>query len=280
MKPNTDKILLSPLFIIGLILLLLNDFYLKFAFSNLLTGKISDFAGLFIFPIFWSAFFPKRKLSIYVSTAIFFIFWKSPFSQILIDYWNSFEILRIGRVVDYSDLIALFVLPFSYKYFLNFRYCELVNLQLRKFATFAVIVISVFAFTATSYENERTIYLFGNNYEVKMNINNLEQFVKNEKSFEILTFERESDKYSANQLSNREIDPTQYYLYFDIKQSFCESNKLRIFLPLNTQKDKVVINSPTIHYWCSQPPNDNDKAKLTEIFEREVIEKIRQNSSQ
>jgi len=48
-------------FVICLGLLLLNDFYLKFEYHNWLTGKLSDFCGLFIFPVFWSAIFFKTE---------------------------------------------------------------------------------------------------------------------------------------------------------------------------------------------------------------------------
>ncbi len=78
------RILASPLFILFLVLLLVNDFYLKGAFHNALTGKLSDFSGLFIFPIFWSAIFPKRKALIFIATALLFAFWKSEYSTGLI----------------------------------------------------------------------------------------------------------------------------------------------------------------------------------------------------
>lgn len=64
--------LLSVGFIAGLLLLLLNDFYLKANFGNAFTGKLSDVAGLFIFPLFWAVFFPAHKKVIYLSTALFF----------------------------------------------------------------------------------------------------------------------------------------------------------------------------------------------------------------
>ena len=63
----------APLFIAGLITLLMNDFYLKYAFSNVLTGKLSDFAGLFIFPFFFSAVKPQSKKTIYLATAAVFV---------------------------------------------------------------------------------------------------------------------------------------------------------------------------------------------------------------
>ncbi|PUV24993.1 hypothetical protein DCO56_08585 [Sphingobacterium athyrii] len=44
------KYLVSPLFIFVLFLLIINDFFLKAAFHNTFTGKLSDFSGLLFFP--------------------------------------------------------------------------------------------------------------------------------------------------------------------------------------------------------------------------------------
>ena len=44
-------------FNITLAILLLNDFILKDLYGNWLTGKLSDFAGLFVFSLFFSAYF-------------------------------------------------------------------------------------------------------------------------------------------------------------------------------------------------------------------------------
>ncbi|WP_337965642.1 hypothetical protein [uncultured Flavobacterium sp.] len=111
------ELLTSELFILGILLVLVNDFYLKYAFSNAITGKLSDFAGLFIFPFFISIFLPKHALKIYISTALFFVFWKLEISTSFINYISQISNLAFYRTVDISDLIALSVLPFSYKYF-------------------------------------------------------------------------------------------------------------------------------------------------------------------
>ncbi|MBR9859418.1 T9SS type A sorting domain-containing protein [bacterium] len=109
-------IILSPLFITALVLLFINDFFLKSAFPGVLTGKLSDFAGLFIFPLFLFYIIGKRKKEIFILTAVTFAFWKSPLSQGFIEAWNSLGILSIGRVIDFTDLIALSILPFAYHY--------------------------------------------------------------------------------------------------------------------------------------------------------------------
>jgi hypothetical protein len=41
-----------PLVLLSLVLTLLNDQYLKYQYPGFLTGKLSDFAGLFYFPFF------------------------------------------------------------------------------------------------------------------------------------------------------------------------------------------------------------------------------------
>src|ERR1044071_6805827 len=116
----TDKrshlLLASSGFLIGLSLLLLNDLVLKEQFHNELTGKLSDFAGLFVFPLFWTAFFPRQRRIVFIATAGFYVFWKSGYSQFLIEGWNSLPFFGIQRTVDYTDLLALLILPLSYSY--------------------------------------------------------------------------------------------------------------------------------------------------------------------
>lgn len=46
-----------PLPLAAVLLTAINDHYLKYAYPSFLTGKISDFAGVFFFPIFICALF-------------------------------------------------------------------------------------------------------------------------------------------------------------------------------------------------------------------------------
>lgn len=156
MKERHLHVLASPEFMVGLFLLLLNDFVLKQQFHNGLTGKLSDFAGLFIFPLFWSAVFPDRKRVIYLGTAVGFIVWKTPYAQPLIDGWNELTIFPIARTVDLSDTASLLILPFSYIVsFRNPRYA------ISRPVIYGVAAVSLFAFTATSY---RDVKRFDNEY--------------------------------------------------------------------------------------------------------------------
>ena len=148
-------LLLQPAFLLGLALLLLNDFVLKTAWSNAFTGKLSDFAGLFIFPLFWVAIFPKNKNFIFALTALGFIWWKSPLSQGFIDFWNSNAPYAIGRVVDYLDLLALTALLPAYA----LTQGRQTSARLRLHPVFP-LALAFFAFAATS----KSPY-----YSVKMN---------------------------------------------------------------------------------------------------------------
>lgn len=139
------KLLTSFWFLVGLSILLLNDFVLKELYGNWLTGKLSDFSGLFIFPLFWTVLFKGHKSKIFWFTALGFVFWKSSVSQLFIEEWNSLGVIYISRVVDYTDLIALSVLPLAY-------YFESLQNKTYSFRLSPIIpiFISLFAFIATS----------------------------------------------------------------------------------------------------------------------------------
>jgi hypothetical protein len=138
--------LLTPLYLGAVGGLILNDFVLKGAFPGFVTGKVSDFLGLFAFAVFWAVVLPRWTSVILFATAIAFVVWKSSLSSVLIEGWNAAMPFRIGRVVDDTDLLALFVLPFSAYYLRREWSC----LAPKAAHAFAVSAISLFAFAATS----------------------------------------------------------------------------------------------------------------------------------
>jgi hypothetical protein len=146
MLKNKSHLINSYWFLTGLFLLLLNDLVLKAHFGNWFTGKLSDFAGLFIFPIFFTALFPSQKKTIFVLTAILFALWKSSLSQPFIDTWNANAWITIDRVVDPSDLLGLLALPLAF--LLESRRDKLKHLRIQPILPF---LLSTFAFAATSY---------------------------------------------------------------------------------------------------------------------------------
>ena len=147
MKRN-KFLLLNYVFVVSIILLFINDHFLKLYFHNWFTGKFSDFLGMIIFPLFLAYIFPKlRTFSILVSF-ILFIFWKSPFSEGFIDFYNQISPITVARVVDYTDFIAFVFLIIP---FLLIKYDALLQpLKIRKISPALVLVPSVFVMMATS----------------------------------------------------------------------------------------------------------------------------------
>jgi hypothetical protein len=143
---TSRSVIQRPIFLIPLFILLLNDFYLKYEFPNFLTGKLSDFTGLFVFNLFWISLFPKKKVLISILTSLGFVWWKSIFSESFIQYWNSLEIISLGRVTDLSDLIALITIPIG----LFLPQNNKVRWDLPKFG---IASLAIFAFCATSYQH-------------------------------------------------------------------------------------------------------------------------------
>ena len=147
MKRN-KFLLLNYVFVVSIILLFINDHFLKLYFHNWFTGKFSDFLGMIIFPLFLAYIFPKlRTFSILVSFVLF-IFWKSPFSEGFIDFYNQISPIAVARVVDYTDFIAFIFLVIP---FLLIKYDALLQpLKIRKISPALVLVPSVFVIMATS----------------------------------------------------------------------------------------------------------------------------------
>ena len=150
------KNILNYPFFIGLIILILNDHFFKAAFGNMLTGKLSDFAGLFIFPMFLKYLFSVSTRNSIIMTIVFFIFWKSPFSQFVIDTFNSLGLFSLTRVIDYTDFIAFSILPLSIYVLDNVEKFEikLQNKTIKKIATNSLLLLSMIVFMATSREDD------------------------------------------------------------------------------------------------------------------------------
>jgi hypothetical protein len=106
-------------FLVALFLLLANDLYLKAEYHNWLTGKLSDFAGLYVFVQFIAAISGIQIVRAAAASACLFVIWKSPASTPLIEFFNSILPVRIHRTVDYTDLAALLVLPLAAHQYAN-----------------------------------------------------------------------------------------------------------------------------------------------------------------
>lgn len=136
-------------FIIFLMLLLFNDFYLKAVYHNTITGKLSDVGGLFIFPIFWSVVLPKYKKIVFITTGLFFIYWKSIYSQDFIDFFSAY-FFRIDRTVDLTDLLALPILGLAWLTLQSGLRSIYSLYWLQRYIPYLIAGVALFSFVATS----------------------------------------------------------------------------------------------------------------------------------
>ena len=115
MHEHSDRLasLASPAFIAALALLVLNDFVLKPAFHNAVTGKLSDFAGLFALTLFVVTLWPRWRWSAGCALAAAFTFWKTSHADSLIESLNVLLPFAVSRTVDLADLIALPMIPLA-----------------------------------------------------------------------------------------------------------------------------------------------------------------------
>ena len=137
------------LFAIAISVLLLNDHVLKFKFPGVVTGKLSDVAGLFAVGMFVATMFPAQAKRICTLVALVFVVWKSPASETCISLWNELFSHQIARVVDATDLIALAVLP------IGVRYRIAPGKASERLLTLCLCVSALFAFAGTSVARYR-----------------------------------------------------------------------------------------------------------------------------
>jgi len=137
-------------FVCAVVVLLLNDWWLKSAHPGILSGKLSDFSGIAIVGLLAIAAWPHRTPQIYAVTSAGFIWWKSALSEPFIQLVNAYAPVAIGRTVDYTDLVALIVLP-ACSYIV--AHCQAFALPwptVRRVLFVPVIAATVFGTAATS----------------------------------------------------------------------------------------------------------------------------------
>ncbi len=158
---QATRLWLHPILLVSLALLLINDHYLKEAFPGVISGKLSDIAGLICWTWFWLTLLANRRVEVHITavlvTAVGFVWWKSPLSDAFIMQWNTFMPYSIGRVVDYTDLLALAVLPVVLYKFQHALRQPLSQIKLSKLAPvlrIGVGALAVFAFAATTEDDD------------------------------------------------------------------------------------------------------------------------------
>ncbi len=205
MKPS---LLSQPVFIIALSALLLNDWVLKPIYHNALTGKLSDFAGLFAFAFFWSALFPKKYKLVHLLSVVLFYWWKSSYAQGFIDTLNHLQI-PIQRVVDYSDYWALLSIPASYFTLQKVQWTPRPVLF-----NSALMLISLFSFIATTLpppqrvdiEVNKTYQFDFSKAELVARLNGLQlgELGRMSKAFVLIEFIPDNNIYYTNRWGRRD----------------------------------------------------------------------------
>ena len=137
-------------FVLALAVLLINDSLLKFEYPGLVTGKLSDFAGLAVIALPLFVAFPRHARAIYLALVGAFLWWKSPASGAFISYVNDVQPLNLGRTVDYPDLIALAVLPMCKRFSAGEPRSLVRATTLRRWLLPPVLVATLFGVMATS----------------------------------------------------------------------------------------------------------------------------------
>lgn len=228
----------NPIFIVALLLLVINDWYLKPTFPSLLTGKLSDFAGLFAIAFFFSAILQRRAVVIHITTAFIFIAWKSPLVQPLIDNLNALGI-PAHRTIDYIDYTALLILPLSY---LSFKLSCLYTL--RPLVLRSLIIFPCLAFVATSLPPGK--------YTQFTNVNKTYNF-----------------SFSKRELVSR-INALQLEYVNDISKSIHYNNKLHHGLK-NADSSSLDFDSKTnmFYYWSTL--NKTKRDTIARILDYETV---------
>jgi len=265
-------------FLISLTLLIINDWYLKAQYSNFITGKLSDFAGLLAFPFFFSVMFPTFKKHIHISSALLFVFWNSHFSQPLIQFMNDFGV-PLNRTIDFTDNFALLSILLSYKTLNNSPI-----ITFRPIINFLVIAISCFAFMATSISpREERVY---------MDINNLYKFEISKS--ELLTrfnliqirtidnLNKSSGKVvfdSVKSIFHYKGSADTLAIIYDnsIFQNQDSLNIKTVFgsFTISGKKDNSVIRLNNVIRLVPKFSQKNYRSKAIKIFEKKIVKKLR-----
>lgn len=272
-------------FILALTILLLNDFYFKIYYGNWLTGKLSDFAGLFVFPLFWTILFPKLKDKIYFATAIIFIYWKTVYSETLLEIINQLSIIKLNRVVDLTDLLALLILPFSYSYH------QKGNKNFITINPIFIVILTSFSFIATSYDSEIE---YKNEYTFDFPIDTLKTKIYYLKTISN-QYEKEKENYILDSTGKYKIHK-YYWDTIDAKkppidkfvkdtmdlfifEDFCfEGYDAKLAISGDNKKSKIKVlgfhhkcptDEKTLTHW------NNDEEILSKSFEKKVIEQLK-----
>jgi hypothetical protein len=140
-------------FAAALVVLLLNDHYWKWEYGNVLTGKLSDVAGLILLPLLLAYCWPRQGRWMPLLSGLFFLWWKSAGSEAALAWYNTWAPIPLSRVIDYTDYWALLVLIPVYAYLRHLDSVPATPPSHNRYssaATGILALLTVLAFSATS----------------------------------------------------------------------------------------------------------------------------------
>lgn len=275
MNTNRNKnLIVNYIFVFGIIVLFLNDQIFKFQYSNFLTGKLSDVCGIIIFPMLLSYVFPKlRENSIFIAAAIF-AFWKSEYSQGLINLYNEYSFIETSRIVDYSDLFVFFLLPIPYYLIKNDKILQ--KIKIERINPKLILFPSIFIFLAEA--PPPSLYYTKNNgnlkcYKCNITVNYNKDYVLNKLKSNGIEFD------SITPIHYRSIiDSTSGAKKYFKKELIIDKDTLRnidlTIFPLRDNKTRIYFNGMDV----SQNLRADDKLgkKLRKYYKKLIFNEIKQ----
>lgn len=261
--------------VLPLFLLLTNDFIWKFAYPGLLTGKLSDFAGLYLFPFFMAVIIGRSTLA-YVLAAVAFVYWKMEVSQPMIDSINGLLSLGVERTVDATDLWALLIMPCSYY---RFQHKDKTSFHAPAWASTLVAMVCIFAFCATSLPQK----------SIKIDMKVDRSYVLNMDKATVFTRLKPRFAYSDSLALN--LQDSMFFLYFELpahKGSVMGLAKVTStgFKETTIRLDSIYQVHVTGRLFKGFPANLDEKvAKLIPdayvcFFEKSYIEPLKKNKAE
>lgn len=271
---HNKNLIINYVFVIGILLLFLNDQILKFQFSNFLTGKLSDICGILIFPMLLTFCFPKlREKSVFLAAAIF-AFWKSEYSQPLINFYNEYSFIKTSRIIDNSDLFVFIFLPIPYIIIKNIERLE--KIQIKKLNPKWIFLPSIFIFLATSPPPSYYYTMNDGNlqcYKCNTRVNYSKEDVLAKLKENGIEFDSIKPIYHPG--INDSISNTKQYLK---KELIIEKDTLKnismTIIPLKENKTMIYFNGMDV----SQNLQENNKLekKLRKYYKKLIFNEIKQ----
>jgi hypothetical protein len=265
MNNYNRNILITPLFVIALITLVINDHLLKAAYPGWLTGKLSDFVGLFVLAVFVYAIAgkylesSKRLLTMHIIIGLGFVIWKAAPIEIIFAELNKFVSIPLpSRVKDVSDLIALLILPISYLYIARNRrltFKPVFPARLNRAFTTCVLAITGLAIIATSP---------GRRYDLRPNVS---AETTCQYSDILSIFEQTLSEKEIKILDKHAVDDTTYRYKIDFKDKNPAGSQIEekpdnwyvSFITLVYSPSNKQIAVQSIYGWVTEAmPEDNE----------------------